>query len=100
MEKPEGWQAVVTLSIPTSFWSDHSLRHQDPYWDGPSGWPVKHGSRMTVVAFAQDELDSLIDDASTMIAYAANGEYEGDAGLIALVRSAKRTLAIIEAGTK
>ena len=96
MQKPDGWERVTALTIPTKFWSDHSLRHQDPVWDGPSGWPVKHGSRMTTVEFSQEELNCLIDDAETMIAYATNGEYADEKHLTALVRSAKRTLEIID----
>jgi hypothetical protein len=87
-------EIVATLTLPRTFWSDHSWRTQDDY---PVGTVVKEATRTVTVTFTQLELDNLQSDADYYADCARSGEWSrsDDPSLWAIGQSAIRTMAAI-----
>ena len=86
---------VATLTVPRTFWDDHSWRTQDDY---PVGTVVKETARTVTVTFTQPELDNFESDVDYYADCARQGEWtrSDDPALWSIGQSAIRTLAAMQ----
>jgi hypothetical protein len=85
---------VATLTVPATFWYDHSSRTSEEY---PVGTVIKSNSRTVTVTFTQDEFDNFEQDADYYADCARSGEWtrSDDPQLWAIGQSAIRTMGAI-----
>ena len=89
---------IATLTVPRTFWYDHSYRTGHEY---PVGTIVRETTRTVTVTFTQAEFDNLESDADYYADCANNREWSRseDATLYAIGQSAIRTMAAIRKQT-
>lgn len=86
---------VATLTVPRTFWDDHSYRTSGEY---EVGNVVKDGKRTVTVAFTQAAIDNFWSDADYYADCARSGEWSraDDPHLYGIGQSAIRALAAIK----
>jgi hypothetical protein len=87
-------ETVATLTVPRTFWYDHSYRTDGEY---PVGTVISENARTVTVTFTQPELDNFESDADYYADCARSGEWNraDDPQLWAIGQSAVRTMAAI-----
>jgi hypothetical protein len=91
-------EIVSTLTVPRTFWYDHSWRTGDEY---PVGTIIRETSRTVTVTFTQVEFDNFESDADYYADCARSGEWSrsDDPSMWAIGQSAVRTMAAIRKQT-
>jgi hypothetical protein len=89
---------IATLTVPRTFWDDHSWRTQDDY---PVGTVIKETTRTVTVTFTKAEFDNFESDADYYADCANSREWNrsDDPTLYAIGQSAIRTMAAIRKQT-
>lgn len=87
-------QIVATLTVPATFWNDHSYRCSGEY---PVGTVIKANARTVTVTFTADELSNFEQDADYYADCARSGEWSraDDPHLWGIGQSAIRTMAAL-----
>ena len=82
---------IATITVPLTFWRDHSWRTSEEY---PVGNIIKEGKRTATVAFTQAEWDNFYSDADYYADCAQQGEWSRseDPALWAIGQSAIRAM--------